>query len=536
MTALRVSLAVAVGFAVVVGAAGTFAQASGFDDKPTGFLTEKTGGMPADAWADTRLGTAKRLVSALPAAPRSRALRDLQFSVMVSLLKPPVADGSPPPTLFARKVDRMAAMGEGESLNEVVRDAGAYGDPPIATIVTNAMMMAGEAAGACAVAENHTLTPQSFAQRAEATCMLVRGDTGGALGTLGALRAIDPSFANLVQAVAEGSSKAVVPVGTFDGPAMLLYRLGRLVPPASLLSTTQPPMIRALVGQRGLPMATRIEIAERGEALAIIEATRLADLYMEALREGASLPPAMAKRAQLVASARNAANPTEIMNAVRAVYTEAKGSPLFPTIARATASTLLNLPPKPEYAGVAQEAIRGFLLLGDKRLTRAWTQLALQAAFNNKEAENALDRQMPLVEIAGIDGGRNLVPEDVNRWYAVVRQDDARAAPLRGNLLLELFRAVGFELPPRSTDLPEAPPAGVRLVMPPAATLQALQAAGTAHREAEAALLASDAIGETPLAELHPAAVGTIVRALRQAGEPQAARLFAIETAIAYGL
>jgi hypothetical protein len=49
-------------------------------------------------------------------------------------------------------------------------------------------------------------------------------------------------------------------------------------------------------------------------------------------------------------------------------------------------------------------------------------------------------------------------------------------------------------------------------------------------------LLASIAAGETPLNELHPAAVAAIVRALRQVGEDHAGRLFAIETAIAYGL
>jgi len=185
---------------------------------------------------------------------------------------------------------------------------------------------------------------------------------------------------------------------------------------------------------------------------------------------------------------------------------------------------------------VAQEAIRGFLLLGDKQLTRAWTKLALQAAYNNARAMNALDRLMPLIQIAGIDNSQRLAPQDVNRWYEVVRQDDPQQAPLRGNLLLELFRATGFDVPPGATDLPERPPAGARLVMPPAATLQALQAAGEARRHAEAAILASDAIGEMPLLELHPAAVGLIVRNLRAAGEDSAARLFAIETAIAHGL
>src|SRR5260370_31357774 len=108
------------------------AQAQGFDDKATGFLTGKTGGLPADSWRGTSLGTAKRLVSALPAAPRSRALRDLQFNVMVSALAPPAPDGSPPPTLFARKVEKPAEMGQGQSLNEMARGAGGYRGPPLA--------------------------------------------------------------------------------------------------------------------------------------------------------------------------------------------------------------------------------------------------------------------------------------------------------------------------------------------------------------------------------------------------------------------
>ncbi|MDP1840364.1 MAG: hypothetical protein Q8L19_17820, partial [Reyranella sp.] len=84
--------------------------------------------------------------------------------------------------------------------------------------------------------------------------------------------------------------------------------------------------------------------------------------------------------------------------------------------------------------------------------------------------------------------------------------------------------------------LPETPPANARLVSPSAATMQAQQAAASGKRRAEAALLASIAIGETPLIELHPAAVGAIVRALRQVGEDHAGRLFAVETAIAHGL
>jgi hypothetical protein len=143
---------------------------------------------------------------------------------------------------------------------------------------------------------------------------------------------------------------------------------------------------------------------------------------------------------------------------------------------------------------------------------------------------------MPLVAIAGIDDPTRLPPEEVNRWYEVIRDDDPARAPLRGYLLLELFRATGIDMPPGSTVLPESPPGNARLVMPDPANLQGLASAAGGRRRAEASLWACIAAGEIPLNEIHPAGVAAIVRGLRQVGEDHAARLFAIEVAIAYGL
>ena len=511
------------------------AQTAAFDNQPSGFLTVPTGGMAPDAWSGTSLGTAKRLVAALPAAPRSRALRDLQFKVMVSQLALPAADNSPPPSLFSRKVDRMAAMGEGENLNELVRSVDGYSDPWVGTVTSNALMMAAERASACNIVA-HYPPPPPFGPRAEIACKLVAGDNAGAMEAAAGLRGNDGGLATLARVAAGSPPPSAAPLSPLDGPAMMMLDLAHVTPPASALQSTQPPMIRALVANRTLALATRIDIAERGEALAIIEATRLSDLYVQAIKEGAALPPAMARRAQLVWGVRNSANGQELMASITAAYAAERGSPLFSTVARATAIGLLNLPAKPEYANVAQEAMRGFLLLGDKQLALAWTKLALNAAYNNARAMIALDRLMPLVVIAGIDNSTRLAPEDVNRWYDVMRQDDPKNAPLRGYMLLQLFRSTGIDMPPGSTTLPETPPGNVRLVSPPAATLQALQAAAAGHRHAEAALLASVAVGETPLADLHPAAVAAIVSALRSVGEDAPARLFAIETAIAHGL
>ena len=110
MNASRASLAAAAVVLAVLIAAPAGAQSGNLDDRPTGFLTASTGRMAANAWAGTSLATAKRLIAALPNAPRSRALRDLQFKVLVSQPTPPPADGNPPPSLFTLKVEKLAAM------------------------------------------------------------------------------------------------------------------------------------------------------------------------------------------------------------------------------------------------------------------------------------------------------------------------------------------------------------------------------------------------------------------------------------------
>ena len=510
------------------------AAADSIDDVPTGFLKPNTGGLPANAWNGTSLGAAKKLVAALPAAPRSRAFRDLQFRVMVSELTPPSRDCSREPTLFRRRVERLAAMGEGESLNEMVRSAGAYADPDIATVTSNALMLSGEPASACAIVTRHRLIP-AFAGRALAACEAFAGDSAGALTKAPDMRATEPQLAALLQGAASGQRVGGVPAGPLDGPAMVMFGLARVRPPAAALQSNDPPMIRAVVADRSLPIVTRLEAAERGEASAIIEATRLSDLYVLAVRDGAAMPAAMARRARLVAAARNASNAEEIMQLLVSVYGEARGSPLFATVARATASSLLTLPAKAEYANVAQEAIRGLLLLGDKTLTQTWMNLALTSVANNARAIMALDRLLPLIAVAGVDSTRRLSTEEVDRWYDVTQQDDPGRASLRGYLLFELLRATGH-MPAGATTLPGAPLGIVRGISVPAATLQALQGAAAGRRRAEAALLASIAIGETAPINLHPAVAGAVVRAVREAGEEQAARLFAIEVAIAYGL
>ena len=112
-------------------------------------------------------------------------------------------------------------MGEGESLNEMVRSAGAGTlDPGIATMTANALMMSGEPASACAVVTGHNLIP-SVAARALAACQAFAGDSAGVLAAAPDLRTAEPQLAGLLQSAASGQPASWVLAGPLDGPAMM---------------------------------------------------------------------------------------------------------------------------------------------------------------------------------------------------------------------------------------------------------------------------------------------------------------------------
>jgi hypothetical protein len=310
-------------------------------------------------------------------------------------------------------------------------------------MTSNALMMSGEPASACAVVTRNGLI-QTFAVRALAACQAFAGDSAGALAAAPDLRATEPQLAALLQSAASGQPAAGVPAG----PA-------RWARDDDVRSRPRSPAARSAAGERPAddPRPGRRPLAadrdpgrggERGEASAIIEATRLSDLYVLAVRDGrgyAGGDGAGARGSWLLRAMP--AMQDEIMQSLVAVYGEARGSPLFATVARASASSLLTLPAKPEYANVAQEAIRGLLLLGDSA-DPDLDEACLTSVANNARAIIALERMLA--------PGRALPPSTTLRRLSVggdrplddlMQQDDPSRAPLSRYLLLELLRATG---------------------------------------------------------------------------------------------
>ena len=187
--------------------------------------------------------------------------------VMVSELTPPAPDGSPPPTLFARKVDRLAAMGEGESLNEMVRSAGAYVDPGIATVDVECADDVGRTGQRLRHRDPSRPDPDRSPPAPGPPARPVAGDSAGAMAAAPDLRATEPQLATLLQSAASGQPAAGVPAGAARRPRDGDVRSRPRSPAgrgAAVERAADDPRRWSPIARCRSP--TRLEIAERGEA------------------------------------------------------------------------------------------------------------------------------------------------------------------------------------------------------------------------------------------------------------------------------
>ena len=116
----------------------------------------------------------------------------------------------------------------------------------------------------------------------------------------------------------------------------------------------------------------------------------MSDLYPRGGERGRSpCQPTIARRAHLVAVARGAANPQEVVNSIASVYADTRSSPLFPTVARASAAGLLNLPAKPQFASGRPGAARLPVARLATKQVQTWMRLAVADAHNNPRTLSA---------------------------------------------------------------------------------------------------------------------------------------------------
>ena len=187
-----------------------------------GLYEEAEGGYGIDMWRGTPSALVELLLPRLPAGTTSRAVNDLAARLLLSTATPPENPGGT--SLLALRIERLAAMGEVEAMNALLRAA-----PPdldnriIARARLDALLLNADHVGACARARELLRRDDSpYWEKVLIFCQALAGEHDAAALGVALLRErnvdVDPAFEVLLRARAGDKD---VQLGSLRNPTAL---------------------------------------------------------------------------------------------------------------------------------------------------------------------------------------------------------------------------------------------------------------------------------------------------------------------------
>lgn len=516
-----------------------------------GSLTPDSGGLRTDLWAGTPGPIALRLVALLPAAPDSRALRDLQRRLLLSS-GPAPADLPTEGALLAARAERLLAMGALDELAALALVApGRDDEPEIARVLAERALAVADQATACRYHEAmSTRADDRYWLKVGVVCELWRGDTAKAefgARVLSEVGEHDALLQELVQGAVAGRTGGPQRLAGATAVHLAAAIAAKVRIDPDVMSIDSLPVLVALA--RGIgdpPFAARLAAAEKAERAGALATDALIALYAEvAVRAGpvdgalraAEADPSAYSRALLWRTADINPDSAQRARAVRKAFEIAENASSWRQTARVFAPLIRRLDVAAGPDDLPPDAVRALVAAGLAPEARPWMDWLQTGGDAGNTSAGAMYRQVWVA--AWIGGGDRLAPyreASVAAWWDELREIDPEGASNLGAAALALMDALGA---PVGVDawrgLAGGPPTSP-YETPSAAFRNGVSAAAAAGRMAEAIMLACAGFGEVRLEELDPTAIAGVVMALRGLGLEDDARHLAGEAAVAYGL
>lgn len=515
-----------------------------------GTLTPDSGGLRTDLWNGTPGPIALRLVSLLPAAPDSPALRSLQRRMLLSSGPAPadVAEGE----LLVERARRLLAMGALDELGALAAVVpGRDDDPSLARVMVERALAVGEDVAAC---DRHDAIAgragDRFWVKVGVVCDLRRGDAAKAefgVRLLAEIGQADALLQELVQLAVAGRGPGRHRLAGAAPVHLAAARVAGLAIDPDVSEIDSLPVLVALArGSGSPPFGARLAAADKAERSGAVATEALTALYAEVAVQGGSIDsvlrvaeadPGAYGRALLWRAADATADPAQRVRVIRKALEIAEDASAWRQSARTFAPLIRRLDAGPATADFAPDAVRALVAAGDAAAARPWLEWLVTRAASGDPQARATARQAWVV--ARIGGGDQLAPYQeaaVSEWWDGLRTSDPERASNLGAAALTLMHALGAPIGADAwRGLASAPPT-LPYEAPTAAFRNGVASGAAAGRLAETVALACAGFGGAALEEIDPTALAGVAAALRRIGLEDDARRLAGEAAVAYGL
>lgn len=514
-------------------------------------LGDAARGFGQDLWSGTPRAIAQRLLESLPEMPGSHTLHSLQRRLLISpaLLSSPAAEDGPEGTVLTIRAQALREMGALDDLSALLdslpRGAQSEG---LSRLSVETHLLRGQDDQACAIARTVGGTYGSaFWRRAQIVCDALARESGRVDLGMTVLREMrvpeDRAFSRLVDAVLGHT----VVLDSLPAPTALhlaLLKAANMPVPADAVAGA-PPAVLAALAESDYPAAEiSIAAAERGLALGIVSTDRLAALYKAYPATPAQLAGAIAaaeknsdiaSRAHLFRLASEETLPLARAEAIAAALRIARDGGDYAATARLYGGLIARMKPTGEMIWFAEPAAHALYAAGRVEEARPWLLSIRDRGRFDEMMATAWLRLWPLARLAGDDTVTVWEDSALEAALNALIADRPAEGPARATLLTALLDAVGEPVPSTLWRGWLDGPYSQATALPSPALWFALDSAGLNGRTGETLALALIAAGSEPLEQIDTVPLRRIVQALRQAGQPEAARQLALEAAIAHG-
>lgn len=494
--------------------------------------------------------TLQRILEGIPVNPQSPTLRDLARQFLIT--EHPTANPAQKAqmiSLRARKLWVLGFVDDARNLLNAVPDL--KSDPSIRATSFEVSLLAKDAKTACADLNATPLSKSDLhddgflaLRKDEIFCLALTGHEDEAVLALDLLRernGTDPTFLALIEMMLGGA-----PISIGDAPSLLQFMafqtLNKRLPP-EILSTVNAGLLTMILSQVTVPMATRIDAAERALSLGAIGDTVLAGLYGADNNAMDSAGPR--GRAMLYRQARDQSQPQLRAEALAALWSQAKTENHLTPVMLVAAPLIGDLTPAPETLWFAPASARSLYLAGRLEAARAWYSQTRDAAERFGDVwREALIELWPLAYLADGDGDVTYDQVLLDAWIDRQQRVSRTARIERISALIQTLKEEQDHSLGGMADAPTRAPLSLVANTPTTPStsdisvtdsLQQLEQAVATDRKVEALTLCLTIAGDRELARITPAELTSIVRALIKIGLPYEARRFALDVALAVG-
>ena len=507
------------------------------DEASVGLLSKHDGGLGSTMWLGTDRALVEEGLSALAVPLEGRSLQGLTKRFLLSTATAPggVTQGR---SLLALRLEKLNAAGLSDQVRRLVRQAGLKRIAPETSMqIARAFLANGDTADACrflsALPAGGDVVADpvaAFTMKMTAYCQMIGGDGVAANLTLDLARekGLDAPlyFALMAKAIDGITLPAQTPetLSVFD---LVLFDAARQAVPDDAVARVELAGLSALTRNTRHSFAIRLDAGERATGYGLVSGSELADLYLDA-SAGTQGQGSAFTRARAYRDIIGEAIPQKRVRLVSALVGSAPDGVVRRAMVDVVQPALATAPPSRAVLEDAPKIIRILIEQGDRVRSGMWLNMVRETGAS---APGLVQLDLMHLILTLPDNGL-IVPERASQlMLAAIATGgpDRDFAAVCAVLLDPLGIALDGAVWPAIFDSGE-PADGV---MPKQDVMQRLAAAGNQGKRGEAVLWSLLALGERPLAEVHPQAVAAVATALRQVGLRDEAKAMVLDVMLA---